>query len=263
MLRRFYLRWGHIDVTVPWLHQLHFIDLSWGYNALSMLSATSNLQELNIHRVETRHMAFKSHPVMSLPNLSRLSIDLDLQEVACILNQLKIPNGCALNISAVSNLIEDTNFCPMIDTLSQATQRYFQSHPPTKILIQAFFGCPEELLTLKDGTRPDHFTLALRCFNARGPENPLVDLLDKLSLRQFSGAKELHYTSTVCCHSIFLPFISCFPSVQMICTSEEDLRHFTSIQESDDPEYIRLGCNNIFPDLLTVLLQHLDSNPLA
>ncbi|KJA23912.1 hypothetical protein HYPSUDRAFT_39428 [Hypholoma sublateritium FD-334 SS-4] len=250
MLRRLDFERHRPDSSAPWLHQLHFINLTWGYTTLSVLSATHNLRELKIFWPEDEHMVLSLFPV-ALPNLKRLGIfGLELPEVTSILDHLKIPRGCSLDIYADSDMAEDYNFWPVVNTLSSVAQRYFQSHPPNKL----FFEYSEDKVILKDSTRPGEFSLAICFFEPEPSPIPTRHFLAKLTLAEFSGVKELALYIEDVEPISFLSFTSCFPLVQTIHTSEQDLRYLTNIQGLDNPESARGGCQNVFPHLTTVIL---------
>ncbi|KJA23911.1 hypothetical protein HYPSUDRAFT_39427 [Hypholoma sublateritium FD-334 SS-4] len=252
MLRRFTSQRNHVDITAPWLHQLHFIEFPWGNTTLPVLSVTQNLRELKIHRSKIRHATLPL-PTVTLPNLRRLDICLDLRYVASILDNLEIPRNCSLNIYTWSTLTAYDDLWPVLDTVAQAAQHYFHSYPPTNILFQL----SDERLTLEDSMHPDKFSLIIGFYRLFHIPNVPVCFVDKLqTMAKFSGVKELTFYAKDLPPLDFLSFINCFSSVQTIRTSEQNIQYLISIQaqESDDPRSVQGGCKNIFPNLSTVIL---------
>ncbi len=102
MLRRLDFEGHRPDSSAPWLHQLHFINLTWGHNTLSVLSATRSLQELKVLWRNDDETPLSLTRV-ALPNLVQLTIgSRELSQIASVLDHLEIPPGCALHISTGS-----------------------------------------------------------------------------------------------------------------------------------------------------------------
>ncbi len=101
MLRDIYLSHGFIDLRAPWLPHLHSMTLDDTYtlsDAIAILSATHNLQALNILDISIEDTD-SSLSIVSLLHLQDLKLGSNKSNAGiALLEYIEIPVGCSLSI---------------------------------------------------------------------------------------------------------------------------------------------------------------------
>ncbi len=160
MLREFYSRKFRFSFDAPWLRHLHslHIDIELTIHEILMIAkAAPRLKDLEIRQVVLGEVtpSTPSLPIISLPDLSYLSLFTEVVVGATLIDHLELPLGCGMTIYltyAPGNLSEE--LCrSCMQTLSGFAKNTFRLHPPQKLLLNCF----PNTLALKDETQAQHF----------------------------------------------------------------------------------------------------------
>ncbi|KJA24811.1 hypothetical protein HYPSUDRAFT_38481 [Hypholoma sublateritium FD-334 SS-4] len=130
ILRRFSFGYYVVDPAAPWLHHLHFIELDSAYSirdALAVLSATLNLQELKIDDLMISDLSIPL-PIVSLPHLKHVQSLGRPHPCAALLDHLEIPLLCSSTMW-VDSWSHDTpiELLSMVNTFIRYAERYLAS----------------------------------------------------------------------------------------------------------------------------------------
>ncbi|KJA24816.1 hypothetical protein HYPSUDRAFT_200362 [Hypholoma sublateritium FD-334 SS-4] len=257
MLRQFSDMSCRIDLNTPWFQNLDSIQLGWVfdiYECLTIVSSIPNLQHLTV-QYSTRPPIYSPRPIVSLPQLKRLSFDLNLEEATYMLDHLRIPQGCSLDLQTsppsfgrdsydeLSNLFDQAT-----SAISRASRQYFQSHPPRALDI-TYSG---SMMSFSDDTNRDS-AFELGCDSLHESSIKVVKIFSALACPEFARVTELKLLYNVNLPSApFSAFLRCFVSVETLHTDE---RTFSRINATRNLLTTTNGRPQIiFPNLIKICI---------
>ncbi len=253
MLREFYSRDCRFDLGASWLHHLHllYIDIDLTIKEiLTILEAAPCLKDVEIHEAELGE-ATSSLPVISLPDLSRLSLFAELMVGATLLDHLEFPLGCTMQIS-LSTGVDDPSeelCCFCMQTVSRVARNNFQVHTPQKLALNCSPGTLALEADTEAGTRFEfriwHPTISMSTMFFEGFTLPE---LSKVTEFCFENSIELPET-------VFASFISCLSSVTILDAPERTIDYLVEFQDGLNEQADRSIV--IFPLVKTVKLDNL------
>ncbi len=262
MLRKMYLSSKFVSPRAPWISQLCSLSLDDTYSfsdALSILSATVNLQELNFFGIRPRSKN-TSLPIVSLPRLGLLTHCFDDPNARLtILDYMSIPIGCSLTL--------------YFEMESPRYERYVYKKPFILCIFDHFFRHAEP--TLKSQTfdclqfeYTENKYIYWKC-TANSALEPLLYISVPLHGHSDTSILELFLTKllqlnlssptylkiTIDCQRVSLleSFFGHLPSIETISANLQTLSNLTDIQTSVNNNATDTS-SSIFPMLKVIKL---------
>lgn len=268
MLRRFCLASDVVNHQAPWLGHLHYIELGVAYkicNALSVLSATHNLQHLRIVDVAHEDLSIP-HPVVSLSHLRHLYCSGSPLLCATLLDHVEMPFDCSVEIRVNfrgDNKVAKTRpaLLSVVNIFTRYVERYLPSHLFNVIHLN-YAPYYDTKIHLKVGTMsPDEYPLSLLIsLNDQYSPKKASGILNKLAQLDLAGIRklELHAGdgfSEPPSAAVVASFFSRLLSLDTICIDVHALRALICVQNYT-PDSKKLDI--FFPFLRVISVQELD-----
>ena len=240
LLRSIYVNRDMINPRASWLSHLHSLILNDTYSlfdALALLSATSNLQTLKIVDINTNYTA-ASLPVISLPHLQDIQFcSNNSNSGITLLDHVKIPVGCSLAIhingfaNGTTHEYERPFIISTIDKFMRHSERSFQLNTFNRldlgykkmhhILLAFESDLPvERSLKIIVPLSGDSDTSVLKLFLAKIPQLGLTSITN---LRFAAHGRFISH---------FGSFFNRLPSVDTISTDLQTLSHLADLDKS-------------------------------
>ncbi len=224
-----------IDSNVAWLCHLHFMRFDHTYTirlALAVLSSTHQLQEL-ILRYPTHETISAPFPIASLPHLKYLEYTGSLLEGSILLDHVKIPINCSLNISnsceGIPVTATEEQSLSIFTTFVRYFHGYIKSHAPRLIELN-YWRRFCITVTIVDKFPVDvSLIISIPLCKAEDSSIPL-HTLSNIAFPELSCVIELKIPETVQLETSFGVFFCCFTSVTTICANSQTLEHLTALQ---------------------------------
>ncbi|KJA24803.1 hypothetical protein HYPSUDRAFT_38465 [Hypholoma sublateritium FD-334 SS-4] len=223
MLRILNLRGFRLDQHASWLWHLHHIALVRAYsvpNALAVLSAALNLQELEIVDVFSGNLT-TSLPIVSLPSLSYLKCDGDSKPVQMLLDHVEIPRRCSLAIrihpfSDRERITEaKPHLLPIVDMFIRHARCSMKLNVSNSIDLD--YAREDRISFMCRAARPAECFLGMSIpLYGDSDANLLEIFLRKLTFLDLESVTKLKFTADRRLNPCFGPLLGRLPSVEII-----------------------------------------------
>ncbi|KJA26706.1 hypothetical protein HYPSUDRAFT_36433 [Hypholoma sublateritium FD-334 SS-4] len=237
MLRRFFLKNYVVDQQAPWLGHLRFIGLDRTYDlpdALTVLSATHKLEELRIDDLADEDIS-TSLPVVSLPLLKHLQYNGHPYPISRLLDHIEISTACSLavRISYTSDRERMTEIrqqlLSAVNVFIRYAKRYLQSYMFDIVCLDYF---AHNSITFSGKTTfPVESQLEISIPQHDDYDSSqLVMLFNQLARLDLSGITKLQLRAKGHMNPYWVPFFSCFSSLNIICVDSKTLGFLIDLQ---------------------------------
>lgn len=235
VLRRFSSGHYAVKSTAPWLHHLQFLELNSMYSvrdALAVLSATQNLQELRIDNLVIGDISTPL-PIVTLPHLKHLLSFGEPHPCCALLDHLEVPLLCSLTIwSDPSN--QNTpigQIISIVDTFSRYAERCIRSRIFNIVFLDY---TPEQCVSAFEiETRHPVKCLLRLSFPLHNDHDStlLVTFLNKLAQLDLSCFTRFFLRTSGPLKPSFGPFFSHLSSLDSISVNFQALEYITDLQD--------------------------------
>ncbi len=247
-----------VDLTTPWFQNLNAILLGSViniYECLSVISVMPNLQDLTIS-YSKGVTSYAPRPVVSLPKLNSLSLNLEFDAISFLLDHLRVPQECSLNLLATmpltrfgSNEIIASTFAKVTAAISSACRQHFRSNPPRTLDITFSEGT----IIICDGKNCRNSKFKVICDSFNDSAVRLANISASLAFPEMSAVTEFTLTHEMILPSMLQPcfiFLRCLSSVETLKVNEQAFSYILAVQDLLSTTESR---NNIlFPNLAKI-----------